>query len=297
MQSSDITGWLTDTWDRSGREIITTIGVVAAAWIVLRLARRAVRRWEQSVTDRFGNSDLQAERERAQRIVTIADVLRLTIAITVWVVAILTVMAIWGLPMSPFIAVGTTVGVAVGFGAQDVVRDIIAGFLILIEDQYSIGDVVEIAGVSGTVEAIMLRTTVLRDLDGNRHFVPNGQIKVASNLTSKFSRLVVDVPVSYDTDLDDAMRVVADEANSLASDDEWRQHFIEPPEMLGVNQLADSSVLIRVVMTLTTEGRWVVKREFLRRIKKRLDREGIEIPFNQLSIRTVNPPQAPESGP
>ncbi|MCB1245823.1 MAG: mechanosensitive ion channel family protein, partial [Acidimicrobiia bacterium] len=195
-----------------------------------------------------------------------------------------TVLAIWGVPTTAFIAVGSTIGVAVGFGAQDVVRDVIAGLLILIEDQYSIGDVVRVADVEGTVEGIKLRTTVLRDLNGNRHFVPNGQIKVASNMTSEFSRLVVDVPVSYETDLDRAIEVIIDEATAMAYSDEWEEHFLEPPTMLGVNRLADSSVEIRVLMTLASESRWLVKREFLKRIKTRLDTERIVIPYNRLRV-------------
>jgi small conductance mechanosensitive channel len=186
--------------------------------------------------------------------------------------------------MTAFLAVGSTVGIAIGFGAQDVVRDVIAGFLILVEDQYSIGDTVTIAGVQGVVEGIKLRTTVLRDLDGNQHFVPNGQIQVSSNLTSQFSRLVVDVAVAYDTDLDEAMRVVLDEATTMAYSDEWRTHFLEPPVMLGVNRLDESAIDIRLLMTLTSDSRWLVKREFLKRIKQRLDVEGIVIPYAHLRV-------------
>ena len=193
-------------------------------------------------------------------------------------------MAIWGIPMAPFLVVGTTIGIAIGFGAQDFVKDVIAGFLILLEDQYAIGDVVTIAGVSGSVESIQLRTTVLRDLQGNRHHVPNGHIAVSSNLTAEFARLVIDVPVSYDTDLDHAIEVISDEAELFSLEDEWRGMFISEPQMLGVNKLDDSSVNIRLLMTLTTEDRWTVKRAFLLRLKKRLDREGIEIPFQYMTV-------------
>ena len=186
--------------------------------------------------------------------------------------------------MAPFLVVGTTIGIAIGFGAQDFVKDVIAGFLILLEDQYAIGDVVTIAGVSGSVESIQLRTTVLRDLQGNRHHVPNGHIAVSSNLTAEFARLVIDVPVSYDTDLDHAIEVISDEAELFSLEDEWRGMFISEPQMLGVNKLDDSSVNIRLLMTLTTEDRWTVKRAFLLRLKKRLDREGIEIPFQYMTV-------------
>ncbi len=285
MSWDDITEWIGDRWTDHGGEIISTLVVFLAAWVFLGVIRRGVRRWEIRIENELHGSSDPADRERGQRLVTISGVLRMVLSITLWVIVALTIMAIWGLPMAPFIAVGTTVGVAVGFGAQDLVRDVIAGFLILVEDQYALGDVVSIAGVTGSVESIQLRSTVLRDLEGNQHFVPNGQIKVASNLTSEFSRVVVDIPVSYDTDVDKAMDVVKDEAFSLAGDEEWSGRFISDPEMLGVNKLDSSAVNIRVLMTLTPDDRWLVKREFLRRIKNRLDTEGIEIPFDQVVMR------------
>lgn len=285
MSWNDITEWIGDRWTDYGGEILVTVGILLGAWVVLFIIKRAVHRWEARIESELHGSSDAADRERGQRLVTISDVLRIVLAIAIWVIVALTIMAIWGFPMSPFVAVGTTVGVAVGFGAQDLVRDVIAGFLVLVEDQYALGDVVSIAGVTGSVESIQLRSTVLRDLEGNRHFVPNGQIKVASNLTSGFSRLVLDIPVSYDTDVDTAMGVVEDEALALAGDEEWSRRFIGDPEMLGVNKLDSSAVNIRVLMTLTPDDRWLVKREFLRRIKNRLDSEGIEIPFDQVVMR------------
>ncbi|MCZ7533473.1 MAG: mechanosensitive ion channel family protein [Acidimicrobiia bacterium] len=285
MSWDEITGWIGDRWTDHGGEIIATVVILLGAWVVLVIIKRTVRRWESRIeSELYGSGDI-ADRERGQRLVTIAGVLKIVLSITLWVMVVLTIMAIWGLPMSPFIAVGTTIGVAIGFGAQDLVRDVIAGFLILLEDQYSLGDVVSIAGVTGSVESIQLRSTVLRDLEGNQHFVPNGQIKVASNLTSEFSRVVVDIPVSYETDVDQAMDVVKDEVLALAGDEEWAPRFIREPEVLGVNKLDSSAVDIRVLMTLTPDDRWLVKREFLRRIKNRLDAEGIEIPFDQVVMR------------
>lgn len=279
-----IVGAVGDFWSDNSTAIISTFIVLIVAFIVTAIARRAVGRWETKVEEELGSSDDPTERERGQRLVTISDVFRILISIVVLTTVVLTIMGVWGIPMTPLIAIGSTIGIAVGLGAQDFVRDVIAGFLILVEDQYSIGDTVTIAGVSGTVESIKLRTTVLRDLDGNRHFVPNGQIKVASNLTSEFSRLVLDIPVSYETDVDPAMKVIMDEATSFAYSPEWSDRFLEAPEMLGVNKLGDSAVDIRILMTLTSESRWEVKREFLRRIKIRLDREGIEIPYQHVTL-------------
>lgn len=271
-------------WSDNSTQVLSTLAVLIGALVVLALVRRSIHRWEDRVQRKFSESDDQADRERGQRLVTLADIGSVVISGVIWTIVILTVMGIWGIPMAPFVAIGATVGIAIGFGAQDFVKDVIAGFLILLEDQYAIGDVVTISGVSGTVEAITLRTTVLRDLQGNRHHVPNGHIDVSSNLTSEFSRLVIDVSVSYDTDLDHAIDVIADEANLFSSEDEWRERFLAEPQMLGVNKLDDSSINIRLLMTLTTEDRWTVKRAFLLRLKKRLDREGIEIPFQHMTV-------------
>lgn len=275
-----------------GAEIGATLAVVAAAAIGLVLVRAAIRRWTTRVENRYAMSGDHEQREQAKRLRTIADVVRTVFSLTVWAIAVLTVMAIWGVPMTPLVTVGATVGVAIGFGAQDFVKDVIGGFFVLVEEQYSVGDVVMIADVSGSVEAITLRSTVLRDLDGNRHFVPNGQIRVASNMTSGFSRVVVDVPVSYDTDLDRALEVIADEASLMFGSEEWSESFLEPPSMLGVDRLDASSVNIRIVLTTVSDERWRVKRGFLKLIKQRLDRDGIEIPFQYVNLVARDTPSS-----
>lgn len=285
--------FLSTLWSERGFEILATLGTVVGAVVVIVVIRRELDRWKQRVTGRLMESEVPDDRERGQRLVTLTDVTRIVVNLVVWSVVILTVMGIWGIPLTPFVAVGATVGVAVGFGAQDVVRDVIAGFLILLENQYAIGDVVTIAGVDGTVEAIRLRTTVLRDISGNVHHVPNGQIKVASNRTSDFARYVADIPVSYDTDIDRAMEVIFDEAMVMYGESAWAKKFVAEPTMLGVDELADSSVKIRLLMTVATEDRWAIKREFLRRIKIRLDREGIEIPYAYMNVVIQQDPGDP----
>lgn len=276
--------WARDLRETVGGEVLGTIAVVVGALVILWAVKRSIQRWSDRVDRRYMDSHDHSDRERGQRLVTLTSVMQILLKLVVWPIVILTVMGIWGIPMSPFIAVAATLGIAVGFGAQNLVKDVIAGYFILVEDQFGIGDVVSIAGVSGTVEAIKLRTTVLRDLNGNAHHVPNGQIAVASNLTPDYSRVVADIGVSYDTDVDKAIEVIADEMQLLANDPEWSASFIRQPEMLGVNKLDESAVVIRTLATVITEQRWKVKREFLRRIKNRLDTEGIEIPFNYVTV-------------
>lgn len=279
-----IRGFIDDVRADWGAEVLASLTVVVVAVVALWVFRRGLRRWVRRVEERYTNSDDHEQREQGQRIQTITGVLRIVVSLTVWVVVILTIMAIWGIPMAPLVTVGATLGVAVGFGAQDFIKDVIGGFFVLVEDQYSVGDVVTISGVSGAVETITLRTTVLRDLDGNRHHVPNGHVTVASNMTSGFSRVVVDVPVSYDTDLDRALAVILDEAETMAKSDEWSSRFLEAPLMLGVDKLDGSSVNLRVLLTTISDERWTVKRGFLKLVKQRLDREGIEIPYQYINV-------------
>lgn len=222
--------------------------------------------------------------ERHQRFLTLWTVIRAVLAVALAAVVVLILLSIWGIPIAPFIAVGSVIGLGVSLGAQDYVKSVIAGFMIIIEDQYSMGDVITVAGVSGKVEKVRLRTTVMRDLEGNVHHVPNGEIIVASNLTQGFSAVVVDVAVGYGEDVDRVIEVVTDEASQFAADPDWEPFFLEEPQVLGVNLLGDWSVQIRVVFTTTPDQRWSAKREFLRRIKKRLDAEGIEIPFPYRTI-------------
>ncbi len=265
--------------------VIRSLLVVVFAiigWLIVRwLGRRWIQRQEQR-----GWQDLpQHERdERRQRYATLWSVLEILLAITIVAVVAFVLMDIWGIPLAPFLAVGTVIGVGIGFGAQDFVKSVIAGFFVIIEDQYGLGDFVTLDSVSGAVEKISLRTTVLRDLEGNVHHVPNGHINVASNLTSGHSAVVIDVGVGYGEDVDEVIAVVTHEAETLAGDPDYADAFLEDPKVLGVNKLADWSVEVRVVFTLNPQFRWLVKREFLRRIKNRLDAEGIEIPFPYVTV-------------
>ncbi len=257
-------------------QVLKTVAVIIGLWllylVISRMAQRSVARFVQ----RGGEQGTRAQ--------TLWSMLRRLVMLVLVVTAVLTVAAVWEIPQGPFLAVGSAVGVAIGFGAQDLVRDVISGFFILAEDQFHIGDVVRIADVAGAVEDIRPRVTVLRDLDGNVHYVPNGQIKVTSNLTQRFAQVVVDVGVAYRTDVDRALEVLGAVLDEMGSDEQWGPLFIEPPQVLGVDQLADSAVVLRAVVKVTADERWNVRREALRRVKNRFDAEGIEIPFPHLTV-------------
>lgn len=284
---SEFGDWLSDSWDTWNDEILASLVTVIVAVVSLVLLRRGIARWISRVERTYVESHDHMDREQGQRIVTITQAVRMVAAVAVLGILVLTIMAIWGIPLAPLLAVGATLGVGIGFGAQDFVKDVIGGFFVLVEDQYSVGDVISVEAVSGKVEAINLRTTVLRDLDGNQHHVPNGHGGVTTNLTSDFTRVVIDVPVSYDTDLDRAIDIIGDVAFTMSSEDDWVSAFLDAPEMLGVQKLDASSVNLRLLLTTVGEDQWAVRRELLKRIKQRLDIESIEIPFQYVNVVTM----------
>lgn len=258
------------------REALVKSGVVVALalviwWLFAVVGHRAVRRMSRG-------EGIRAD-ERRQRVETLWKVIRRVGAIVVLAVTALMLMSVWGISTVPLLAIGSAVGLAVGFGAQNFVKDLIAGFFILLESQYAIGDVVRVAGIAGRVEDIQLRVTVLRDLDGNRHYIPNGEITVTSNLTQEYAQVVADIGVAYKEEVDRVIDVLRDESLAFSRDPQWAGSFLEEPQILGVEALGDSAVVIRVLFKVLPMSRWEVRREFLRRAKNRLDREGIEIPF------------------
>lgn len=184
-----------------------------------------------------------------------------------------------GMDITPLLAGAGVAGLAIGFGAQSLIKDVIAGFFILAEDQFHVGDVIQAAGVSGQVEKMTLRMTIVRDLHGIVHFIPNGEIKVASNLTKEWSQTVLEVGVSYEEDVDRVIRVLTEIGQDMANDETFGKLVLEPPQVLGVEALADSQVTIRILAKTLPLKQWEVAREFRRRIKVRFDHEGIQIPY------------------
>jgi len=192
--------------------------------------------------------------------------------------------------IAPVLASLGIAGVAVGFGAQYLVRDLIAGVFILMENQYRVGDVVRVADVIALVEDVNLRKTVLRDLDGVVHHVPNGEIKVASNFTQRFSRVNLNISVAYDTDLDHAINVINRVCRELAADEAWKNMIIKTPEVLRVDNLGDSGIDIKILGDVKPIQQWAIMGELRLRLKKAFDAEGIEIPWPHTKIFFGNSP-------
>ena len=270
----------TTDWEEKA---LLSVGVIVGAVIIWFVIDWLLKRWVKRKADKIEEGDL-AGQASAQRLHTLAATIEKLVGLIVVAGVIIYIMLIWGVPIAPLVAVGGAVGLAVGFGAQDAVKDLIAGFFVLVEDQYAIGDDVQIADVSGTVEEIRIRTTVLRALDGSVHHVPNGVVRVSTNMTPDIGKVVIDIGVSYDADVDSAIAAIDDEAARFRADPEWQSAHAGDPNVLGVNELGDSSVVIRMTFTTDPERRSAVKREFLRRVKYRLDEEGIEIAYPHLQI-------------
>ncbi|MFC1920636.1 mechanosensitive ion channel family protein [Chloroflexota bacterium] len=221
---------------------------------------------------------------------TLVSVLTGVGRVIIIIVTLMMLLTEIGVPVGPMLAGFGVAGVAVGFGAQYLIRDLIAGIFILSENQYRIGDVAKIADIFGTVEDITLRKTVLRDLDGGVHHVPNGEVRVASNYSRHFSRVNLDVPVAYGTDLDFAFSVINRVGQELAEDKDWKTRFITPPKALRVNKFGDSGIDIKILCDVKPAEQWAVMGELRLRLKKAFDAENIEIPWPHTKVYFGNDP-------
>ena len=221
--------------------------------------------------------DLDIESEK--RAETLSVVIRHTLDVLLLVVACITILSELGIQIGPVLAAAGIAGVAVGLGAQSLIKDVINGFFILANDQIRVGDVVQIAGKSGEVEKVSLKMTVLRDVSGNVHFVPNSVIDIVTNMTKDFSRYLLEIGVTYSQDIDRAVEVIRQVDEALCQDPEYKEIITEPLEILGVDRFADSSVIVRARITTLPGKQWRVGREFNRRLKIKFDAEGIEFPF------------------
>jgi small conductance mechanosensitive channel len=265
-------------------------GIWLLAWLAYRVVALAARRIELEVDD--GDDSVTTLRERRGQ--TISQLLRSVGRVVMISIALLLTFNVF-IDIGPVLAGAGILGLAVSFGAQSLVKDVISGFFILVENQFAIGDVIEAGGKSGVVEKMTLRVVVLRDLKGTMHIVPNSEIKVVSNMTRGWSRAVVDVGITYEEDIDRALAVVRDEAAQFSTDKVWGAQLDGPLEVPGIESLSDSSVVIRTLIRTQPGSQWNAAREFRRRLKKRLDREGISIPYPQRRVHVqVQGPASPE---
>ena len=254
--------------------------ILVVAFIASRLVRRAIRRFTESITSGAATARVPIETSvrAASRARTIGSVLRSLSTAVIYGIAFITILGELDISLGPLIASAGIAGVAVGFGAQSLVRDFLAGMFMLVEDQYGVGDIIDVGEASGVVEAVGLRTTKLRDVNGTVWYVPNGQIARVGNLSQQWARALIDVSVSYDTDLRRAESVIKQVADGMWHDPEWRNRLLEEPELWGVENLGSDGIDIRIVIKTKPSEQFQVMRELRTRLKETFDREGIQFP-------------------
>lgn len=269
-----ITQWL----GSSGLKIALIVLVV---YVVRKfgnlVVERAIKRTIKS--DSFATPTDEKKREE-----TLVSITTAALRVALWVVAGMLIVQEFGIDIGPLIAGASVIGVALGFGAQSLVKDFVSGLFIILENQYRVGDVVTIAGVSGSVEAISVRETVLRDLDGNVHHVPNGSIDVATNKTMDFSRINLNIGVGYDTKIDKVEKIIDEVGVEMMSDEEWSDNIIEAPRFVRVNNFGPNEIELKILGKVKPGSQWSVAGEFRRRIKLAFDKHKIEIPFPQTVV-------------
>ena len=276
--------------------------ILLLAWIVSRLLSRAIDRFTVRVTNPSAASEALGKIRRragsmvvdatafstraAARAKTLAQVLRSVTTGVIWAIAAMTVLGELGIDLGPLIASAGIAGVALGFGAQSLVKDFLSGFFMLVEDQYGVGDIVDLGEASGTVEEVSLRVTRLRDVNGTVWHVPNGAITRVGNKSQQWARALLDVNVAYGTDIDLAQRLIKQTADELWHDPEWSEMVLEEPEVWGVEQLALDAIHIRLVVKTKPAQQFTITRELRRRILRVFEDNDIEVPNGQrLMIR------------
>jgi len=267
----NLTSWMFD----HGLKILL---ILVVAVIVYKVTRKIIEKGICKIVSTDRTVPVEAEKKRED---TLIFIFRQIIYIVVILLTGILILAELGINTTPLIAGAGIIGIAIGFGGQYLVKDLITGFFILLENQYRVGDVVCFGERCGLVEKINLRTTVLRDLDGVVHHVPNGEIKVASNLSKYFSRVNINVGIAYESDLEKVIKVINKVGNNLAKDKKWKEMIIKPPQFLRVDDFSDSAIVIKILGETKPIKQWDVAGELRKRLKIAFDKEGIVIPYPQ----------------
>lgn len=273
--------WFMDT----GIRVLVIIAIAVILYFIFKhLIPKFIRRF---ISQRMADEE---DTEIKKRTDTLSSILVTIMGVIILIIAILTILPEFGVNITTLIAGIGVGGLAIAFAAQNLVRDFIAGFFILFEDQYRVGDVVTIAGISGLVEEIGLRRTILRDLDAKVHSVPNGKVEISTNQTKKFSRVNLNISVGYGENLDRVIEIVNRICQEMAQDPKWKEDFISTPTVLRVDNLGDSGIDIKILGDTKPARQWDIMGELRLRIKKTFDSEGIEIPWPHTKVYFGNTP-------
>lgn len=265
-------------WARVMRIVVNALIIGLIAWGLMLISRRLIRAFH-----RFMNSRA-AGPEHIKRIETLSRVFRYLSTLLISLVAGMLILSEVGISIAPILGAAGVVGIAVGFGAQSLIKDYFTGVFLLIEDQLRVGDVVEAGGKSGLIEEMTLRYLRLRDFDGHVHFVPNGLISTVTNKSREFAYSVIDVGVAYREDIDEAFDVMRQVGDQMRESDDFGPRIIGEFETIGVERWDDSAVVLRCRMKVLPLEQWNVRRQFLRRLKRAFDERGIEIPYPHLTL-------------
>ncbi|MCI5108496.1 MAG: mechanosensitive ion channel family protein [Candidatus Pacebacteria bacterium] len=257
--------------------IIILVVAFFARLIIFKIIESAVRR----VVRQEEGVSIDAEERREN---TLIRIINGTLHVVIWLVSIMMILSEIGVEIGPILAAAGVVGIAVGFGGQYLIKDIISGFFIIIENQYKVGDVVCIGDSCGLVEDISLRMSTLRDLDGIAHHIPHGEVKQVSNMTKGFSRVNMNIGVSYEDDIEKVEAVINKIGKEMSADPEWKDKIREAPKFLRIDSFGDSSVNVKILGDTEPLSQWEVAGELRKRIKISFDREGISIPYPQRTI-------------
>lgn len=273
-------------WQGQGGAATTALRVtliVVAAWLLVGVLQRAIRAFRERIAARLD------DREAVKRAETLGRVFRYLAAVVVSLVAGMLVLGELGVSVAPILGAAGVVGLAVGFGAQSLVKDYFTGFFILLENQIRQGDVVRLGDHGGLVESVTLRHVQLRDYDGNVHFVPNGSITTVVNMSRGFAQAVIDVGVAYRENVDEVIAVMREVGEALRAEEAYAPRILDALEIAGVERWDDSAVTIRCRFKTMPLEQWTVRREYLKRLKAAFDAHGIEIPFPHLTVYAGQP--------
>ena len=266
-------------WLHLPQELLRIIIIILLlAWLLMGLSRKLIRLFRNYMSTRADTA------EETKRIETLARVFRHTATVVISLVAGMLALSEMGFSIAPILGAAGVVGIAVGFGAQSLVKDFFSGFFMLLENQVRVGDAVELAGKLGVVEEVTLRNTVLRDNEGNVHYIPNGEITVVTNKSRGYAFALIDIGVAYREDLDEVYAVIRAAGAELRADPETGPKILEDIEIQGVQNWADSAVIVRCRIKTVAMEQWAVRRIFLARLKKAFDMHNIEIPYPHLTI-------------
>jgi len=284
--------WISHLWTWMSTHGLLIFTYIFVGWVLNKLIHRFVDRIVRMavIGDKYTTKEAELKREN-----TLIEIFTWATRIIVWVTILMMILQEFGIPIGPIIASAGIIGLAFGFGGQYLIRDLITGFFLILENQYRIGDFVYINGVKGTVEKISLRLTTLRDSDGTVHYIPHGEITIVSNAAKDFANINFNIGVAYDTDIDLLISVINEVGEELKRDKKFSKLITKTPTFLRIQDFADSAIIVKIQGETLALSQWEVTGELRRRLKIAFDKAGIEFPYPQLVVHEAPKSKEPTS--